>query len=126
MKIKKAKLNEWEEIKKILKRDFKKEDINDIKMILESGDGCFVATINNKIIGTVSGHYHGKEANIEQIAVLPEYRGKGIGLKLLRYIINYFKKKGEKIVYADIDKKVFPFYKQLGFYMNHKIAIKEI
>ena len=126
MEIRKAKLNEWEEIKKILKKDFNKEDIDDVKRILESGDGCFVALINDKIIGTVSGHYHGKEANIEQIAVLPKHKGKGIGLKLLKYIVNYFKKKGEKRVYADIDKKVFPFYKKLGFYMNNKIAIKEI
>ena len=123
MIIRKAKIADWPGIKGVLQSTgkFSKGDLEDVMEIILTGTGgSFVLIDSDKIIGTVSGHWHktkgGKEANVEQIAVSGLYRGRGLGYKLLRRIIQFFKSKGNKEVYSRWTKPVVvPFYTKFGF-----------
>lgn len=52
---------------------------------LSNPNACFlVAEIENKVVGYVGMHYHNECGSITNIAVLPEYRRKGVATKLLK------------------------------------------
>ena len=64
-----------------------------IKQIIRSGRHCYLAVHNNTIVGFLreSGRPGGFSL-LEEIVVLPEYRGKGVATKLLKYYHNAFDK----------------------------------
>ena len=53
----------------------------------------FVAKEDGKIAGFIVGKTSGKTGTIKLIAVNPDCRKKGIGQKLIEYILSYFKEK---------------------------------
>jgi ribosomal-protein-alanine N-acetyltransferase len=53
-----------------------------------------------------------KYASVTWIAVLPEFRGKSIGSKLLKSCEKYAKKWGKKGIWLDCRKEVLKFYKR--------------
>jgi ribosomal protein S18 acetylase RimI-like enzyme len=57
-----------------------------------------------------------KVATILDIAVKPEYQGKGIGSKLIDYIFNQFS--ANKII-AETDDDAVEFYKKYGFVVTN-------
>lgn len=123
MKTRKATMKDWSEIRRVLQstRKFSKGDLKDVKDIIATGNGgSFVLINKNEIIGTGSGHWHeikeGREANVEQIAVMRQSQGKGLGHKLLKRIIKFFRSRGNKKVYARWTKvDVVQFYTKFGF-----------
>src|SRR5579862_8860983 len=53
---------------------------------LAVGDGLFfVAEIGGEVVGTVMAGYDGHRGWIYSLAVLPEYRSRGLGTRLMRY-----------------------------------------
>lgn len=51
------------------------------------GDGiCFVAILNDMLVGTATLHLHGRKAHLSQVATHPDYRCYRIGVKLQKYI----------------------------------------
>jgi len=51
---------------------------------------------------------------LERFAVLPEYRGKGLGERLVRHLLNEVLPEG-KLVYLHAQEQVIGFYGRLGF-----------
>jgi predicted GNAT family N-acyltransferase len=72
-----------------------------------------LALIKEKPVGTARWRFTNEGAKMERFAVLKEYRGKGIGEELVKYILNELK--GNGYIYLNAQESVIGFYKKLGF-----------
>ena len=73
----------------------------------------FVLIDNNKILGMASLSL--EEDELSSLYVKHNIHGKGIGTKLLKYVENYLKKKGVKILKLHSTITAYKFYKNKGF-----------
>jgi len=113
-----------------------KEGINVFKNETKKSHHYIVAEENKKIIGVVTWLMHGlpkhQLCELDRIAVLPEYRGKGIAHKLFDALIkdasSFYKKNKSKLrklyllTHAD-NIRAHKFYEKLGF--KHETTLKE-
>ena len=70
------------------------------------------ALIDNKCVGTARYQKLGNKIKLERFAVLNEYRLKGVGRALAKYL---FKELDNKILYLHAQESVIDFYLLLGF-----------
>ena len=82
----------------------------------------YVAVYDSKIIGSATIfiepkfiHCGGKVGHIEDVVVSKKHQAEGIGLKLIRALIQYAEKKGCYKTVLDCTDEVMPFYEKLGF-----------
>ena len=118
MKIRKAKLTDIKECSTVQKSDkegnyWKEKDlqncINDKHIIF------LVAEDERKLIGYVIGFIvpsKKDEAMVHETRVLKKYRGKKVGTLLVNELNKELFKKGAKTIYALIDHKLLPFYRE--------------
>lgn len=93
-------------------RDRFKEFIN------KSSDRIYIIMINNKRIGFYQGQIvNDKTYYIENICIIPEYQGKGIGTDLIKTILEKHSDKNIEIQYFK-QNPVGNLYKRLGFVNN--------
>ncbi len=81
-------------------------------------EGFFVAEIKGKIVGYIFGYIYRDEGEIVSISVHPDYRGLGIGNKLMETFISLLKNKGGKRCFLQVrvsNITAIEFYKKLGF-----------
>ncbi len=78
----------------------------------DSSSTHFLATLDNKFIATARLKTDGQ---IGRMAVLAEYRNKGIGSKLLKFVLLTAKQQKQKNVYLHAQVSAIPFYKKHGF-----------
>ncbi|MGN0457452.1 MAG: GNAT family N-acetyltransferase [Eubacterium sp.] len=87
------------------------------------GDNCLVAECNDKIIGACwtrivndYGHIDDKTPSFA-ISLYEEYRGKGIGTKLMKTMIKLLNERGYKQVSLSVQKENYAvkMYKKIGF-----------
>ena len=87
------------------------------------GDHCLVAEVNGKIAGAAWSRMMEDYGHIDEdtpslaISLLPEYRGQGIGTKLLNNLLALLYKKRFSQVSLSVQKKnpAFRLYKRAGF-----------
>ena len=72
----------------------------------------FLVFHNDKAVGT--GRITG-EGKIGRMAILPEARGIGAGLQLLKFICKFARAEGQKCVYLNSQSHAIPFYAKAGF-----------
>jgi ribosomal protein S18 acetylase RimI-like enzyme len=92
------------------------EDILD--ELRENPDLSFVATDKGNVVGYVLAETHNSDAVLEDIAVAKEYQGKNVGKSLLEKELKVLKRKGVKIVLAEVHYKcasAIPFYYKHNF-----------
>ena len=84
-----------------------------------------VAVIEGKIVGSTTLlietkfiHSGGKVGHIEDVVVDKEYQRKGIGEKIITYLLRYAKDQGCYKNILDCVDDVKPFYEKLGFKHN--------
>jgi len=78
--------------------------------------GCFVARVGEKLVGTVTTTVYGAElAWIGMMLVRPEYRGHGLGRRLMRTARDYLKHCGVTTVKLDATPLGQPLYTDFGF-----------
>ncbi|MEM3539255.1 MAG: ribosomal protein S18-alanine N-acetyltransferase [Nitrososphaerales archaeon] len=85
--------------------------------LINDKDGFYVAEENNQILGYVISSVRENKGTLVSIAVLPEYRRKGIGSKLMEESLNYLSK---KVDHVELQVRVsnfeaINFYKKFGF-----------
>lgn len=132
MKIRKANPKDAKGIANVLVQsyniDYPKEGISVFRNETKKNHNYIVAEENKKIIGIVTWLMHGlpkhQLAELDRIAVLPEYRGKGVAHKLFDALIkdskSFYKKKKSKLrklyllTHAD-NERAQRFYEKLGF-----------
>ena len=85
----------------------------------------FVASYQNRIIGATTIlieqkfiHDGGKVGHIEDVVVSKEFQSKGIGIIIMKTVLEYAKNQGCYKTILDCDDKVRPFYEKLGFVRN--------
>ncbi|MHA1300834.1 MAG: GNAT family N-acetyltransferase [Candidatus Helarchaeota archaeon] len=97
-----------------------------------------VAEIEGKLVGFagILIEFWNATGNIEWIAIIEEYRRRGIGSKLLKELVDYAKKKKVRKIYVDtavdnlaaisyyIKNRFFPEAVLREFYLNGKDALK--
>ena len=82
----------------------------------------FVAEYNGRVIGSTTLlieqkfiHDGGKVGHIEDVVVSKEFQSKGIGVIIIRAVLDYAKSQGCYKTILDCDDNVKPFYEKLGF-----------
>lgn len=70
---------------------------------------------NDKIVGTSLLYTKNGNAGIHEVSVLEEYRGKGIGKKLINRILQDAKREGSKIASLQASALGEPLYRSIGF-----------
>jgi ribosomal protein S18 acetylase RimI-like enzyme len=127
-------------IARVLVKCYNISDLNDgidvFKNEIKKLHNYLVAEDDKRIIGIVTWTMHGlpkhQLAELDRIAVLPEYHGKGVALKLFGALIKdaktFFKKNKSKLrklyllTHSD-NKRAHRFYEKLGF--KHETILKE-
>ncbi|HEA22308.1 MAG TPA: GNAT family N-acetyltransferase [Pricia antarctica] len=97
-------------------------DQNQELMVMETEDGMIIGTLQLSFIQYLT-YQGGIRAQIEAVRVHEQYRGKGIGQKLLEWAIQRAKEKRAHVVQLTTDKKrgnAFKFYEKLGFAASHE------
>lgn len=132
MEIRKITIEELDKLMVLFKhRDFEKYK-NDLKQdIINKVRDIYIVVNENKFIGELTVYYKSSELEtipnirvyLSAYRVLKDYQGKGIGKKLLEYVINDLEKQGytEFTVGVEDDNSVaIHIYEQFGF--NEVIA----
>jgi GNAT superfamily N-acetyltransferase len=95
----------------------------DWERFLEAGEkGCFVVEIDGTVRGTAATiNYQGRFAWVGMVLVDPEYRGRGIGTKLLERCIAYLDAIRIPCIKLDATPLGKPIYEKLGFVTEYEI-----
>ena len=124
MKIRELKITDYSQVIQIWKQSFSNKFDQEIntKYISDPNSITLVSVDNNTISGVASLHIINKLTRtlglIEDVAVNENYRGKGIGKKLVQKLIGLASdKKCDKIVLNSSEKNS-TFYKKIGFEKN--------
>jgi ribosomal protein S18 acetylase RimI-like enzyme len=78
-------------------------------------DGWFLAVQSGILVGTVGITNYRRFAYIGQLAVLPEFQGRGIGNKLMEHTFHWIRDRKIPSILLDASEKGFPLYSRLGF-----------
>lgn len=139
MKVRKARIEDANVIGFVLSQSYNIESIQQGKNAfyneLKKGINYIVAEEDGKIIGLTTWFNHGLPKHglieLDRIAVLPEFRGKGVAKQLFLELINHadneLKKFGQKLrklfllTHAD-NKQAQAFYTKMG--LSHETTLK--
>ena len=96
------------------------EEDNEIPEIMEKiiqGSFCFaLAQMDDRVIGMGRAISDGvRDAYIQDVAVLEEFRGKGIGVLIMDEIVKYLKSKNITWISLISEPKAVSFYQRFGF-----------
>lgn len=140
MKIRKAINKDAKGIANVLVRSYNIKDLNEGTNVFRNETKKLyhyvVAEENGKIIGIVTWLMHGlpkhQLCELDRIAVLPEYRGKGAAQRLFNALVkdakSFYRKNNSKLrklyllTHAD-NARAHKFYENLGF--KHETTLKE-
>tara|TARA_R110002049_G_scaffold305056_3_gene501136 strand:+ start:89162 stop:89578 length:417 start_codon:yes stop_codon:yes gene_type:complete len=93
-------------------------------------DGLFfVATLENRVIGTVLAGYDGHRGWLYRLAVSTNQRRSGIGTALVRYAETRLARRGCLKVNLQVrvnNTEVVRFYESLGFHCEERISMGKI
>jgi len=71
--------------------------VNIEKQLKVDNNRFFVAEINDKLVGSIIASHNGRKGWINRLAVLPEFRGKGIASSLIKKAEEFFLSNNIKI-----------------------------
>lgn len=97
------------------------------KFLKRNPDTCFVAEVDNKIIGSILAGNDGRRGYIYHTAVSPQYQKHGIGNSLVNTTIDALKKLGiNKIALVVFDKNDNgnAFWKKQGFTVRNDLIYR--
>ncbi|RNC89737.1 MAG: GNAT family N-acetyltransferase [Allomuricauda sp.] len=99
-----------------------KTDPNHELVVLEDASGTLIGTLQLSFLPYLT-YQGGTRAQIEQVRIHENQRGKGLGKMLFEWAINRAKEKGAHLVQLTTDKKrpeALKFYESLGFQASHE------
>ncbi len=83
----------------------------------------YLLFLNEKAVATCRWRHTVKGIKLERFAVLPEYRGKGLGEVLVKHVLKEVANEG-KSVYLHAQEQVVGFYAKLGFSVYGDVFIE--
>ena len=121
---------------RIVEKEFSDKELKDEEIKVSELKGILVAedSKKKKVVGYISfsqkseeDEWYGKHLYLYEFAVTEEYRGKGIGEKLINQVIRMCKKKNLNIKVDTLikNKKIIEFYRKMGFKPYMIYFIKE-
>ncbi len=128
--LRKMRMEDAEEISKIYGSITKEPVGADFKRLVQEhaqkdvGDACFVAELDGRIVGFMIsyiltfGFGLDRSAWIATMGVRPEYMGQGIGSRMAREILNFYKSQGIPSVHTAVrwgSTDLLSFFQSLGF-----------
>lgn len=94
---------------------YPEKEITDMELS-EDWDGMhFGLYYQYELTGVVSLFIDGTTAQFRKMAVLPNDQGKGFGLQLLQYLVDYCKSQGIENLWCNARVSAIGFYQKLGF-----------
>jgi GNAT superfamily N-acetyltransferase len=88
-----------------------------------SPEGCFVAEIDGQVRGTTTTiSFENRFAWVSMVLVDSEYRGRGVGTRLLERAIAYLDDRKVPTIKLDATPQGLPIYQKLGFVAEYEIA----
>lgn len=115
--------------------------VYDLKQVKENNGKCFLALIDNKVVGLVMGtipKYENfdyldykcpKRGVITELVVTKNIRSKGVGKELMKKIERYFLEQNCKYVLIDVfayNNKALKFYDKNGYHTRMVVDIKKL
>ena len=94
-------------------------------LICTEGSACFVARDGESVIAYVLARLIAPECEIYRVAVLPEYRQRGIGYRLLDYAIKTSRGKGLEGVFLEVRESNIAAIKLYEAYGFKKIGMRK-
>lgn len=86
---------------------------------MDGKDGAarhFAVRTGDRIIATCRVRFTGSAAKIERVAVLKDYRAKGVGRVLMKYLLQEIARSGDiQLFKLSAQAPAVPFYEKLGF-----------
>ncbi len=86
---------------------------------LAAGIRTVVAVLGDRVVGTASyileEKFYGKVSHVEDVAVHPQFKGQGIGQKLVEEVITRSKDAGCYKIILDCDDHMVAYYVRAGF-----------
>jgi GNAT superfamily N-acetyltransferase len=86
-----------------------------------SPEGCFVAELDGKGVGTVAAFVFGNVAWIAMVLVSPDARGQGLGTKLMSHALTWLESRSVACIRLDATPLGQPIYEKLGFKAEYKL-----
>jgi ribosomal protein S18 acetylase RimI-like enzyme len=96
------------------------EDERMVKKYMNEGD-MFTIHVKEQLAGVVLFLYHSRRVvELKNMALAPEWRGKGIGKAVLRKVFNIYKKDMNKMIVGTANSSIdnIAFYQKAGFRMT--------
>ncbi|HWZ98476.1 MAG TPA: GNAT family N-acetyltransferase [Candidatus Dormibacteraeota bacterium] len=85
-------------------------------------EGCFVAEVDETVCGTAATiRYQGRFAWVGMVLVDPDYRGRGIGTRLLERCIEHLDSINVPCIKLDATPLGKPIYEKLGFVSEYEL-----
>jgi GNAT superfamily N-acetyltransferase len=84
-------------------------------------DGCFVAMLDGKPVGTLTTCVFGPVAWIAMVLVDSEYRGRGVGTALMHQALEFLEQQGVSSARLDATPLGQPLYEKLGFVAEYSL-----
>lgn len=78
-------------------------------------DGAFVAEADGRPVGMITTVRHDRTAWIGNLIVVPEYRSRGIGARLMERAMAFQSGRGVRTLRLEADPAGIPLYRRLGF-----------
>lgn len=97
------------------------------KYLLRNPNTCFVADDNGKLIGVIMSGHDGRRGFIYHTAVKEEYRGQGIGKKLVNSALEALEREGiHKVALVAFEKNVLGniFWEKVGFTIRDDLVYR--
>ncbi len=92
------------------------------RFLSASPEGCFVVESDAHVVGTATTIvYESRFAWIGMVLVDPEYRGRGIGTRLLHKTIEFLDARRVPTLKLDATPQGKPLYEKLGFFSEYEI-----
>jgi GNAT superfamily N-acetyltransferase len=85
-------------------------------------DGCFVAELDNQVIGTACACIFETVAWVNLVLVDREHRGRGIGTSLMRTVLAYLDERKIPTIRLDATPLGKPIYHKLGFTVDYELT----
>lgn len=81
----------------------------------DEGATHIIYKLDDEVVGADRIVYFDDSVKIGRVAVLKEYRLRGIGREIVEFLIKESKKRSNNIIYANVQLIAQKFYKRLGF-----------
>src|SRR3989344_4896361 len=127
MRIQEIKNNDYKELVKFWKENYFVNELDELKpfklFLKKNPNLSILAEENGKIIGSALGSFDGRRGYVQKLVVDKDFRGKGIGKKLLDLVVKKLKKAGALYIPISCEAEMLPFYEKSGFKKTYQVTV---